>query len=220
MSSKLHQLSINIVGWVYLIYLALLPSLATFATMRTYGWWYGDFKIMIAFLVGIGAVGVFVAAIWSYQPLPNSLLRLLFLLLDGPLFVLLSQGRGVNPWAFAIEGYLVDGTAVWLAIFWLALRSSKPTPGQRKASMAIMLALIMGIWGFFWPYLQAELTGWRVAWLMVGAIEGTLIRYVPFKKEAVLRGEQIAPMLIVVFVLLFIAALFGGNVFYELQIGV
>ena len=52
----------------------------------------------------------------------------------GPAWVVLSLlAKRVELPAFAVEGFLVDGTAVWIATLVLALRAPLPTRGQRIA---------------------------------------------------------------------------------------
>lgn len=110
-------------GRFYLLYLGLLPVVATFAVQSAHSTRFP----MLVFLGGVGAVGVYLAATYSYTRLPARLLPLLLMLLDGPLFVLVALRNDFHPLAFAIEGYLIDGTAIWVAILILAGISPLPT---------------------------------------------------------------------------------------------
>ena len=96
---------------IYLIYLGLLPALATFAVI----WAYGYRWMFLLFLVGVAAVGVYLATVMSYTPIPKSLPWLLLALLDGPIFVLISLRNNFHPLAFAVEGYHIVG----LLFLWL-----------------------------------------------------------------------------------------------------
>ena len=79
----------GIVDKTHLIYLGLLPCLATVAVLRIY-----SFPLpFLLFLFGVAGVGIYLAVTWSYTPAPRSLFGGLWMLLDGPLFVLLG-GRG------------------------------------------------------------------------------------------------------------------------------
>ncbi|MEJ2751020.1 MAG: hypothetical protein P8183_24395, partial [Anaerolineae bacterium] len=164
------------IGRLHLIYLGLLPSLATFALLRVYGFAYP----FVLFIVGTAATAVYLAATYSYTRLPQSLGANLFVLLDGPLFALAGWGGQTgSPWGFAIEGFLVDGTAVWLAILGLSIVSTLPTPGQRAASIGIMVAVLGVTAVVFWPYLRDNLWGhwFRTGALVAGIGEGLFVWY-------------------------------------------
>ena len=203
----------------YLVYLGALPAVATASTLWQYGEWYPDWKFILSFLGGTAAVGVYLAFVYSYQMVPVSVGRTLLLLLDGPLLILLSQSGSVSPYGFAVEAYLVDGTAVWLSILWLALHSPDPTPNQRRASVFIMLVAIGITWLFFLPYLQVELFGnWvQMGWLLFAIIQGVALRSFLLKETDDLRDQDNAPWFIVAMILLWIAALFGGMIAYTAQ---
>lgn len=172
---------------LYLAYLGLLPALATFAVLWAYGypWVFG------LFLGGVAAVGVYLATVMSYTPIPQSLPWLLLALLDGPLFVLISLRNHLHPLAFAIEGFLIDGSAIWLSILYLAFVSGLPTREQRLASIAIMLAILGLIGSLFWPYWQEFLWGnwYRVFWLAAGIFQATWLNFNRFQRAEVLRSE-------------------------------
>src|SRR4051812_10896443 len=104
---------VSIIGYIHLIYLGLLPALATFALLFRYG-----HPLPLALFVGgTVAVSVYLAVTFSYTPQPTSLGFGLLILIDGPLWVLLSLlQKGVNPFGFAVEGFLIDGTAIWISI--------------------------------------------------------------------------------------------------------
>lgn len=169
----------------YLFYLGILPSLATFAVL----WTYGHPNPFLVFLGGIVAVSVYLAATYSYTQLPNQLLPALIMLLDGPLFVLVSIRNDLNPLAFAIEGYLVDGTILWLSILVLAARSPLPSRGQRVGSILFMLVAIGATTSLFWPYIKAELWGQtRAIWLILGLVQGAISQYGVVRKDEVVRS--------------------------------
>jgi len=197
-------------GRLHLIYLGLLPSLATFALTRTYG-----FRLPAPlFFVGVAEVGVYIVTVYSYTRLSSSPWLNLAALLDGPLFVLAARRLSLaDPFGFAIEAYLVDGFAIWVSILGLAIVSPLPTRGQRIASVAIMLA-ISGVTGWLvWPYVPDVLWGsWgSVAWLSVGFVEAVAARLWLFARGDVARDHDDFGILYTVFlVLAWVVAMTSG----------
>jgi hypothetical protein len=206
----------EVIGRFHLIYLGLLPSLATFALLRVYGFAYP----FVLFIVGTAVVSVYLAATYSYTRLPQSLGANLFVLLDGPFFALLGWGgQSASPLAFAIEGFLVDGTAVWLAILGLSIASTLPTPGQRAASIGIMVAGLGVVTAVFWPYLRDNLWGhWFQAGALVAGIgEAMFVWYRLLQAEATVRGNDDGSILyIALLILVWVGAMIAGMVTFEM----
>ncbi len=210
-----HKLLVSRLGQVYLLYLGLLPILATFAIILTYG-----VRLpMLVFLGGVGAVGVYLAATYSYTRLPVKVLPLLVILLDGPLFVTLSLRNGLNPLAFAIEGFLIDGTAIWLSILVLSFISPLPSRGQRIASIFFMLIAIGITLSLFWPYLQDHvIVNWsHLIWLLVGCTEATLASFVLVSRDEVIRSSDGSILYIGLLVMFWVVAMSLGNVLHEMK---
>ncbi len=202
-------------GQVYLIYLGLLPVLATFAIIFTYGVRFP----MLVFLGGVGAVGVYLTATYSYTRLPDKVLPLLVVLFDGPLFVALSLRDGINPLAFAIEGFLIDGTAIWLSILVLSFISPMPTRGQRFWSIVFMLIALGVTASLLWPYLQEYVMGdWiHLIWLLVGCTEATVASFVLVSKDDVIRSGDGSILYIGLLVMLWVVAMFLGNILHTAE---
>lgn len=194
---------------LYLFYLGSLPALATFAIM----WAYGYPWLFIIFLVGVAGVGVYLAAVMSYTPIPSSLPWLLFALLDGPIYVLISLQSDFHPLAFAVEGFIIEGGAIWLSILFLSFISPIPTRGQRIASITIMLIILGLIGSLFWPYGQEYLWGnWeRIFWMVLGIVEATWLNFSRFQRGEVLRQESDGGIIYIVgLLLLWLIALIAG----------
>src|SRR3982750_3227651 len=77
---------VSIIGHIHLVYLGLLPALATFSLLFSYG----HPAPLALFLGGTAAVSVYLAVTFYYAPRPASPALGLLILLDGPLWVLLS----------------------------------------------------------------------------------------------------------------------------------
>lgn len=211
LSAVMRQRLLRIVGYGYLAYLGLLPALATFTLLAVYGppsWFF------LLFLGGIIAVSVYLAYIASYTVIPGSLLRALLLLLDGPFFVLVSLGQGINLFSFAVEGYLIDGTAVWIGIFLLALHSPLPTRGQRIFSLLFMLVALVVTSLIAWPYVRDVLWGqWlRIGWLLLGLIETVYVSYRTLREDNVLRDIDFSMSYILIFLFAWLICLFIGGI--------
>jgi hypothetical protein len=213
-------LFLRALDWAHLIYLGLLPALATFSLLYAYG----HPAPLLLFLAGTAAVGVYLAVTYSYTPRPRTLGLALLVLLDGPAWAALSLLlKDARPLAFAVEGFLVDGTATWVSILVLAARSSLPTRGERAVSIAIMLAALAATYSLAWPYCREALTGeWGGAsacLLALGAAQGALTRYRLFERERVVRDESGSAAYLVTLVLAWVASLILGNVLHEFTHG-
>lgn len=206
---------VSIVGYVHLVYLGLLPALATFALLFRYG---HPFPLLL-FLGGTVAVGVYLAVTFSYTPQPTSLSFGLLILLDGPLWVLLSLlQKRVNPLGFAVEGFLVDGTAIWFSILVLSVQAYIPLRKDRFAAIGFMLAALAATTSMAWPYLRDEL--WRhwasMALIVAGIFESTFLRFKALnKQQATRRNENQGAGYIIVMLLLWFASMVLGSVLHE-----
>ncbi|MEZ4645399.1 MAG: hypothetical protein R3E31_22145 [Chloroflexota bacterium] len=190
----------------YLIYLGLLPSLATLAVL----WQYGYKFPFLLFIGGIVAVSVYLVATYSYTHLPTRLLPMLFFMLDGPFFAFLSMRSKVHPLGFAIETYLIDGTDIWLSILILALVSPLPTSGQRIGSVFFMAVAVAMTTSLFWPYITAELWGQpRAIWLLLGLGTAVISQFITFKQENMARTDDSSGYLIGLLIL-WLGAMFAG----------
>jgi len=203
----------RVVESVRLVYMGLLPALATFAVLVVYG---HPFPFLV-FLGGIVAVSVYLAVVVSYTR-SSSLAVALFVLLDGPVCALLAQLAGGNPYSFAIDSFMVDGVAVWLVIVWLAVTTSRPTKGQRAASVFFALAAVGTVFSVFWPYLRASVWGeWsKLGWLAIGAVASVLTHHYLLREDEVVRDENVSVPYILVLLFVWIAAMSGGNVLHEI----
>jgi hypothetical protein len=204
----------GIVGRAHLVYLGLLPSFATFALLYTYG--YPTPLLMFLFLGGTVAVSVYLAVVISYTEMPRSAPLSLLFMLDGPAWALASLwSRELTLPVFAVEGFLVDGTAIWLSTLVLALRSDRPTRGQRIATVAFMLVALLATASLVWPYLRGELWGewWSLTLLGLGVVEAFAVNYKLLERDEVVRDAAGVSVYIAVLVMLWVGSL-TGNVFH------
>jgi len=204
--------------WAHMVYLGLLPVVATFSLLYSYG----HIAPFLLFLAGTAAVSVYLAATYVYTPRPRNVALALFVLLDGPAWAALSLLlKYERPLAFAVNGFLIDGTAVWASILVLALRSDLPTHGQRWASVGIMAVALAATYSLAWPYcrdvLQGSWGGASLLLLALGAAQGALTRYRLYERENTVRDDDASAVFIVVFIFAWLASLIAGNVLHEVS---
>lgn len=204
----------RIVGQVHLLYLGLLPALATFGLLYVYG----HPVPFLMFLGGTVAVGVYLAVTFNYTPQPASLGWGLLVLLDGPAWTLLSLWtKKVVPIGFAVEALMVDGTAIWLSILILSFSSSRPTRGQRVASALFMLIALAATASLVWPYFRDVLWGeWLSLCLLAGGtIEALVVRFKQLKRDKMTAEPDENMGYLIFLILAWICAMIGGNVLHE-----
>jgi hypothetical protein len=124
---------------------------------------------------------------------------------------------GGHPYAFAIDSFLVDGVAIWVAIVWLAVTTSRPTEEQRIATVFFALVAVVTVISVFWPYLRESVWGeWnRLGWLLIGMIEAVIACHYLLKTDEVVRDEGVSAPYIGILLFVWIAALIAGNVLHE-----
>lgn len=202
-----------ILGHIHLIYLGLLPALATFGLLYTYG--YPTPLFIFLLIGGTTAVGVYVAVLFYYTPRPISLGWAIFVLLDGPVCALLSlYSKRVFPLGFAVEAFIVDGTAICLAILAIAYRRG----GARAAEGWMLLALAVTA-SLVWPYFRDDLWGRWVSLGLLGGgmLEAAFVRYKQMERDEAPRHSDAIAAYIVVLLLLWVGAMIAGNVLHEFR---
>jgi hypothetical protein len=197
----------------HLIYLALLPAWATGVTLATYG---HRFPFLI-FLGGIVIVGVYLAVIVNYTRPATSLGVALLTLIDGPLWAVGAQLTGGGAASFAVDAFLVDGIAIWIAIVWLAVTTSRPTREQRVATLVFAIIAIGTVCSLFWPYLRENLWGqWLgIGLLLLGIGEAVVAHHYLLEKDDVVRDERFTMPYLIVFISVWVASMIIGMVLYE-----
>jgi len=200
---------IRIANQAHLIYLGLLPSVATFVLLQTYGH-RAPFLLLIG---GVVLTAVYLAVTYSYTRLPTSVPASLWALLDGPLFAFVAPRATAGPLAFAINGFLIDGMAFWCAIVVLAVVASEPLPWQRVASVGLGLLALAALASLAAPYVRqtVESSGWAMLWLPVAILESTALIY-PLLRSGDLKRADVnsAGVYIAVMIVLWVAAVCAG----------
>jgi hypothetical protein len=206
---------------IHLVYLGLLPALATFSVLVVYG----HSAPFLLFIGGVVAVSVYLAVVASYTRPARSLGVALLILLDGPLWVVLSRSTGRAPFSLemvtspAIEGFLVDGIAIWFVIVWLAVSTARPSRYQRVATIGFALVAVVSILFTFWPYIRENVWGeWvRLAWLALGTMETVVARHYLLKADEVVRDTMPSAIYILIFLFVWFVAFCVGNIAHEMQ---
>jgi hypothetical protein len=205
---------------LHLVYLGLLPALATFSILVVYG----HPAPLLLFVGGIIAVSVYLAVVIGYTRPANSLDVALFTLFDGPLWAVLSRSvketpipPAINAFSFAINAFLIDGVAIWIAIVWLAVSTSRPTKEQRIATVGFALVAVVSILFAFWPYIRENVwEKWtQLSWLVMGVVEAVIARHYLLEADEVVRKEMVSVAYILILLFVWIIALSAGNIVNE-----
>lgn len=201
---------------IHVIYLGLLPALATFVLLRRYGY---PFPLVLL-LGGTVAAAVHIAVVFYYTPPPRSIFAGLFVLLDGPIWVALSMlSKHSIPSGSVVEGFIVEGMAIWLSILILAAKF----PHRRLAAIGYMLVALVITASLVYPYFRDELHGHAMSLglLGFGIVESFAARFAQLKRDEqgfdhrrIDRNKN--AVFLIVMILLWVAAMIAGNVLYEL----
>lgn len=185
-----HGKSIAVIAQLHKGYLGLLPALVTFAILLRYG----HPAPMLLFLGGTVAVGVYLSVVAHYTSPPQSLRQGLLILLDGPLWILAATvgHTAASAAGIAVETFLVEDSAIWLAVLALALTSPLPTRAKRVGSTAFMVIALSATLALVWPYLQESLAGqWgRGLWLLAGILEAAVMRVRMLGKGSPVKQDE------------------------------
>jgi hypothetical protein len=206
-----------LVHTIYIIYLGLLPALATFVLLRRYGY----SLPLLLFLGGTVAAAVYIAVVNYYTPPPRSIAAGLFVLFDGPIWVAFSMlSKHSIPAGAVIEGFIVEGTAIWLSIFVLAAKF----PRQRLAAIGYMLLSLAITASLVYPYFRDNLQGQAVSLSLLGfgIVETFAARFSQLKRDEEGRdGRDIDPdkgvAFIIIMIVVWAAAMIAGNVLFEIS---
>lgn len=165
--------------YAHVIYLGLLPAAATFWLLYKYG----HPLPLLLFIGGTAAVGVYLAVVFYFSPIPLSVAWGLVVLLDGPLWVVLSiiSKKGL-PHDYIAESFVVEGTAIWLSILFLSLYDFR----ERLAAAGFMLLALIVTVSLVYPYYRDQLDReWlSLALLAMGITEALAVRYRQIKRDA------------------------------------
>ena len=200
----------------HLVYLGILPAVATYSSLRANG----TAVPALVFFGGVVAVSVYLVVVISYTRPSKSLLSALTALLDGPLWILglyLWKGVVVSP---VIDAYLIDGLAVWLSIVFLAVTTTLPTRNQRIATLAFAFVAVGAVLFAFWPHLSQHIFGdhERMIWLAAGILQAAIFRCRLLDDGTPARDGDVATKFVLVFLLIWIVAMCGGNALHELSL--
>jgi hypothetical protein len=203
---------------IHIIYLGLLPALATFVLLRRYGY---PLPLLL-FLGGAVAVAVYIAVVNYYTPPPpRSIAAGLFVLFDGPIWVAFSMlSKHSIPAGAVVEGFIVEGTAIWLSILILAAKF----PRRRLAAIGYMLLSLAITASLVYPYFRDNLHGhpMSLSILGFGIVETFATRFSQLKRDEEGRdGRDIDPdkgvAFIIIMIVVWAAAMIAGNVLFEIS---
>ncbi len=136
-------------GKFHLLYLTLLPAVGSFVLfylLQT------AIHPLLFFLLGTAGIGIYGAFISSYTPITKNACKNLFMLLDGPFWMLISPYFGTSLAQAIVNDVIGEMASVLLGILGIILASSIPTPHERRnAALAVGLPFL-GIVFLFLTY--------------------------------------------------------------------
>jgi len=161
-----------VLGWVNVMYLGVLPAVATWGVFRLYGL---PFAAPMVLFGGLIAVVVYLGIVLNVAPAPASPWTALWILLDGPFFALLAGPRSFA--GFAIQAFFVDGLALWIGVaaLWFGIARSDGAESLFGCTTWLIVAGLAGMFAPFWPYLHHDVLGhWTsLVVLLVGVAGAT-----------------------------------------------
>lgn len=210
LKERLHKL----IDTAHFIYLGLIPSAATYFSLLKYGTGYP----FLVFIGGIVLVSVYLAVVASYTKESKSIWVSLWVFLDGPVFAILSNHNNPAFPAFFIDSFLIDGVSIWMAIMWLAVSTDRPTKAQRSGTLILGLVAMAAVIVSFYGYLNGQIfmSALRSAGLLIGVIETVMVYHFILKMDIVYRDSTAASKYIIVFIMIWLAAMIGGINFHNM----
>ncbi|MFH1195455.1 MAG: hypothetical protein V1720_07060 [bacterium] len=196
------------VDLLYLIYLGLLPSIAVFVVLIMYGTGYP----FLLFFGGIVLVSVYLAVVISYTPKSSSLITALIAFLDGPIFAAISDFANPGFNTIAIDSFLIEGIAIWIAILWLAVSTNRPTKEQRIGTIILGIIAFGTISFSFFQYIDEYIFSniFRFLGLLAGIIEAVMVNHFVLKADIIYRDSTASSKYIIIFIFIWIAAMCVG----------
>ena len=175
---------------------------------------------LLLFLGGAVSVGVYLAVICYYTPMPRSFAGGLLTLLDGPAWVAVSLlTKHAIPLGYVVEGFIIEGTAIWLSILILAAKF----PRQRLAAIGYMLLALAVSISLVYPYFRDDLMNqWlSIGLLSLGAVESFAVRFHQLKLDEEGNKHRADPnqntVFLIVFIIIWTAAMIAGNALFKLK---
>lgn len=162
----------NGIGWLYLIYIAIIPSVATLFLLDRVD--LTDLQAWPIFIFGIGLVGIHSAATGSYSALSTKIWRNLLLLLDAPILVGITVFMGHALSDAFIQLAFIELIPLIVALNAVVLISPIPTAKQRLISMIAVVPLLL-IFGWIFLWYVSMYSEQVNPWFLYGAmIQGVL----------------------------------------------
>lgn len=142
------------IGKVHLLYLSLLPALGSFVLfyiLKT------NVNPFLFFLLGTAGIGIYLAFTVSYTAITKNPLKNILILLDGPLWMLMSTLFGTSLAQSIVNDVVIEIASVLLGVLGVIFTSSIPTPQERRnAAIAVGLPFI-GLLALFFTYSNEQM---------------------------------------------------------------
>lgn len=163
------------IGRLYLLYLSLLPALGTFTVffvLKT------RMNPMVFFLLGTAAIGIYLAFTGSYTVLTKSAWKNALLLIDGPLWMLVSLWFGGSLAHAVVQTTIVEIGGALLSVLLVVCTSSVPSPRQRRQSLIAVGLPFLGIVAVLLTVMAEQHIPWSQGGFLAAAIvQGAFAQY-------------------------------------------
>jgi hypothetical protein len=176
----------NLLGRLYLTYLALLPAAGTLVVYLVY-----DVRPngLLFLLVGTAGVGIYLAVTASYTRLGDSSWKPVLLLFDGPVWATLA-GAAAGPLTVLANDVLIDVAGILLGTLVLSVVSPKPTRQQRIGSIAATGIPLLGVAWLAWACAGDGVAMRSVVIATLGLLQAALSHFFVIREDRVQRPAQ------------------------------
>lgn len=199
---------------IYLIYLAMLPAAGTIFLLHRIH--VPEWSRFFVFILGVAALGLYLATIVSYTIIPSSLWKRILFFLDGP-FIAVGLALYLNGSITDIlmNIFFIDVGGSVLGVFLTVIKAAPSKEDRIKGiiatgfpSMLILVSL------FLYSIKDPEFSILQLIILILGLIHTGFIQSCIYKKDKVIRE---CPQIIILGIAFWLASYIFGCVFWDIQ---
>jgi len=171
-------------GVLYLGYIAILLPIAGFFLVNVL---HVFTMSLSAMMIGGAAIGIVSASATVYTVLPSSPWKMLFLLLDGPLWALLGQHAGKSFSVSVVHTAIIESIAILSGMLLVVLLSRKSVTGKQRTGASIALGIpLLGV-GILLARILQDSTAFTTTVVLTGILQSIIAQYILTKTDRVLR---------------------------------
>lgn len=174
---------------IHIGYLSLMPAIATIAIIGVF-----DLVkyLLLFFVVGTAAVGIYLAVTASYTKTAPNAFQAVVMIFDGPLWAIAAMFFGGSWATLVVDDVLIETTGILLGILGVTLVSRVPTREQRVKSLIAVGLPLLGVLGVVWLYGQDYLFPYpeRCLAVALGALQSAVINFRLAANDSVQRSAE------------------------------